>query len=334
METILNQVKDSSAKKKIFIVAAAVVLLVLLPVFVQGYWLRVITSIFMYCILAESVNIIAGYSGYPALGNVVFFGTGAYVTAVLMKYTQIPFIAALIISGVMCALYAFAVGLPILRLRGRYFLMATVALLGVSKELVANMEFTGGGKGITLPVLAGSPRFIYSYFYYVMLAIMLACILTTFLIERNRIGYALRAIKFDEDAAGVMGINTTIYKVMAWSISALFTGMAGSAFAYWMTYIDPRVVFDMVTSVSMYLMFVFGGAGTLWGPILGAIFIELLSEVVWSNFLELHYLVLGSIMVFVVLFMPKGLIEILRKSYLKLKTKLPNKADKKLNTQN
>lgn len=315
MTTLPNQPGQAglASFKKVIWPLVFLLIFALVPVFVQGYWLRVLTSVFMYAIMAASVNIIAGYSGYPALGNVVFFGTGAYVTAVAMNRMGLSFFPALFMAGAICALYALIVGLPILRLRGRYFLMATVALNEASREIITNMEITGGGKGITLPVLAGSPQFIYGFFYYVMLAVLAAVVIVTMWMERHRIGYALRAIRFDEDAAGVMGIHCTTFKVGAWVLSAIFTGLAGSVFAYWMTYIEPKVVYDLVTSVKMYLMFVFGGAGTLWGPILGAFFIEIISELVWSKFLELHYLVMGSVMILVVLFMPKGIADLIRK---------------------
>ncbi|HYE84324.1 MAG TPA: branched-chain amino acid ABC transporter permease [Clostridia bacterium] len=323
MINVLKETKLMDRKWSISIVLPFIFLLtfVLLPLTIQGYWLRVLTSVFMYAIMAQSVNIIAGYSGYPALGNIVFFGTGAYVTAMAMTHWHFPFFLALLIAGLACAFYAFIIGLPVLRLRGRYFLMATIALTEATRQVVTNLEITGGGKGLTLPVFQGTPQVIYSFFYYLMFGILVACIITTFLLARSRVGYALKAIRYDEDAASVMGINAVIYKVLAWVISAFFTGLAGSVFAYWMTFIEPVVVYEIVTSVKMYLMFVFGGAGTLWGPILGAFFIEIISELVWSNFMELHYLVLGTIIILVVLFMPKGLMDLLKRIVEKLKFK-------------
>lgn len=289
------------------------VVLILLPFVVGGYWMRVLTSVFMYAVLAESLNIIAGYAGYLALGNAVFFGFGAYVGAVLMTALHWPIPLALFMTGVVSAAFAAIIGLAILRLSGKYFLMATIGLLGLVGQAVTNLDITGGGHGINLPVLYGSPQTIYSLFYYLMLFILVAVTVTVAIMERRRFGYALRAIKFDEDAAGVMGIRAVGYKTGAWAMSAFFTGLAGGVFALWMTYIDPPSVFDIGMSVKMYLMFLFGGAGTLFGPIIGAAFIELVSELVWSRFLDIHYLVLGVIIMLVVIFMPKGIMNLIQR---------------------
>ncbi len=288
------------------------VFLLLSPLLLSGYWLRVLTSTFMYAILASSVNLIAGYAGYPAFGNVVFFGWGAYTTSLFMCRASCSFPLSLIMGSLTCALLAAILGLMILRLRGRYFLIATVGLLEGSRELATIWgSLTGGGRGLVLPVPEGTASEIYAYFYYVMFLTLCLCILTSFFVQKSRIGYALRSIKYDEEAAAMMGINTTIYKSMAWSLSALFTGAAGGIFSYWMSYIEPCVVFDIVTSVKMYLMFNFGGAGTVAGPVLGAFFVEFLSELVWSRFLEIHYLILGCLMVFIAMFLPRGIIGLL-----------------------
>lgn len=292
-----------------WLITIAIVLL--LPLILGGYWVRLLTSVWMYAIMALSVNIIAGYAGYPALGNTVFFGTGAYVVAVAMNNFHLGFPQALVLAGVGCALYAILVGLPVLRLTGRYFLMATLGLLWLTREIVTNLSSTGGGSGINVPVLSGSVTFVNNFFYYLMLGLCLACVLVSLLVERSRFGYALRAIRHDEEAANIMGIASTRYKVVAWGISAFFTGLAGGAFAYWMTYIDPQTVFDIATSLRVYLMFIFGGAGTVLGPIIGAAFIEIVFEQVWTNFLELHYLILGILVIAVTMFMPQGLVPVL-----------------------
>lgn len=303
----------SKRKWSWLVIVLLLVILAVLPFAISGYWLRVLTSVFMYAVMAESLNIIAGLAGYPALGNAVFFGAGAYCMAVLATGLGWPIPLALLGTGVFCALLASVLGMAILRLSGKYFLMATIGLLGLTGQVVTNLEITGGGHGINLPVLSGSPQMIYSLFYYVMLAILVLVVATTAIIMRNRFGFALRAIRFDEDAASVMGIRPVGYKTAAWALSALFTGLAGGVFALWMTYIDPPSMFDISTSVKMYLMFLFGGAGTLFGPLIGAAFIEVVSELVWSRFPGFHYLVLGLIIMLVVVFMPKGIMELIQR---------------------
>ena len=178
-------------------------------------------------------------------------------------------------AGLGASLFSVVVGLPILRLKGQYFLMATMGLLELLREIITNLSFTGGGQGITLPMFPGGAATANHYFYYLMFGLMIVSILCTFYISRSSLGYAFRAIRFDEEAASVMGINPTMYKTSAWALSAFFTGMAGGAYAYWMSYIDPGEAFQMTPSIKMYLMMVLGGRGTVLGPIIGAFFIEM-----------------------------------------------------------
>jgi len=287
--------------------------LLLAPFLLRGYWVRLLTNMFMFGILAESVNIIAGYCGYLALGNMVFFGLGAYTGAVLMTKFSFSFIPALIIAGLGASLFSGFVGLPILRLRGQYFLMATMGLLELLREITTNISLTGGGQGITLPIFPGGAAAANHFFYYFMFGLMVASIISTLYISKCRLGYAFRAIKFDEDAASVMGINPTPYKTAAWAISAFFTSLTGAGYAYWMSYIDPGEAYQIMPSIKMYLMMVLGGGGTVLGPIAGAFFIEFISELVWGKFLELHFLILGLILVFVVIFTPKGFMDLFRR---------------------
>lgn len=288
-------------------------LLLLMPLVIKGYWLRLLTNMFMFAILAESVNIIAGYCGYLALGNMFFFGLGAYTVAVLMTKFNFSFYFAITIAGFGASLFAVLIGLPILILKGQYFLMATVGLLELLREITTNLSFTGGGQGITLPIFPGGAYVANIFFYYYMFFLMVIIILVTLYISKSHLGYAFKAIKFDEDAASVIGINPTPYKTLAWAISAFFTSLTGGGYAYWMSYIDPGEVYQIMPSVKMYLMMILGGAGTVFGPIIGAFFIELISELVWSKFLELHLLLLGIILVLVVIFTPKGFIELIQK---------------------
>ena len=308
---------DRQSQKKLWFVLGGMACLFLLiaPMGIRGYWVRLLTNMFMFGVLAESVNIIAGYCGYLALGNMLFFGLGAYVVAVLMAKLAFGFTLSLIIAGLGASLFSVVVGLPILRLKGQYFLMATMGLLELLREITTNLPVTGGGQGITLPMFPGAAATANHYFYYLMLGLMFACILCTFYISRSPLGYALSAIRFDEEAASVMGINPTIYKTWAWALSAFFTGLAGGTYAYWMSYIDPGEAFQMTPSIKMYLMMVLGGRATVLGPVIGAFFIEFISEVVWGEFLELHFLILGLILVIVVVFAPKGLMGLSQKGF-------------------
>ena len=278
------------------------------PAFVSGYWLRVVTSALMFGVLAQGANIISGYAGCPALGNIVFFGVGAYGAAVLMTALKLAFFPALLLSGLIGTAYALILGIPVLKTKGHYFVMATIGLNDATHELVNNIDsLTQGSRGIALPLPDTGNVPIPVFFYFVMLAILLAVIFATWGITRSRMGYALKAIKSDGEAARAVGINVTFYRVGAWAISAFFTALAGGAFAYWMTFIEPHVVFDIVMSVKMFIMMALGGAGTIIGPTVGAIILELLSETVWGGFPQLHYVVLGAALIAVVVLLPEGM---------------------------
>jgi branched-chain amino acid transport system permease protein len=290
-------------------------LIVLLPFFVSGYWVRLFTHIFMYAALAESTNILMGFTGYVPFGNVVFFGMGAYSVAILMGH-GVPFFAALGIGAVVCFLFTLAIGHPILKMKGHYFAIATMGVSEAVKQIVTNLDITGGGSGLNvLPLQLPTVEQVYLFFYFLMFLILVATVLVTSFILHSRMGYALRSIKANEDGAKSIGINAPLFKMLAWAISAFFTGLAGGVYAYWMTYIDPPSVFDIVIAVKFIIMILVGGAGTIWGPLIGAFFIEFISEMVWSKFLIFHLTILGSIIVFVIIFMPKGLIWFYRKRF-------------------
>jgi branched-chain amino acid transport system permease protein len=299
-----------------WVVAGLVVALVLLlPWVLSGYWVRVFTSIFMFAALAQSVNFMAGFTGYADFGNVVFFGVGAYTTTLLMTRAGVPFVAAVVAGGGVAALAAAVVGVPLLRLRGHYFAIATLGVLEAVREITTNVAFFGGGMGITLPVFTEAPEPFFRLIYYAMLAALCAYTAIAWWLTRSRFGYALRTIKSDEEAAAVIGIPATRYKVSVWAISACCTGLVGGLYAYWLKYIEPPFVFDILISVKAWIMMLLGGAGTLLGPIAGAFLLELLSVFIWGQFLRGHMMILGAAIVLVVLFMPAGFMELARRRF-------------------
>lgn len=274
----------------------------------SGYWMRLLSTVFMAVALAQAMNLMVGYAGYPALGNLAFFGTGGYVTVIVMNRLEWPFAVALLLAALVAALYAGLLGLPILRLRGAYFGIATIGINEVTRELVYNLtDLTGGGQGVTLPFFPGDIAQQQAFFYYLMLGLAALATAVVWWLSRTRLGYALRALKADEDGARAMGIETTLAKTATWAISAAITGAVGSAYAYWLSFLEPAPVFDITLSVKYYIIAILGGAGTIAGPIAGALVFELLAELVWSNFLSLHMLVLGVLVVLLALFMPKGI---------------------------
>lgn len=296
--------------------AGAVLFLIFGPFFLSAYWLRILTQTFMFAVLAQAINIIAGYAGYPAFGNVVFFGLGAYATGVLVVKFNAPFILSMMVGIGICLFFTLIFGLPVLRLRGHYFAIATLGLNEATKALTDNLTaLTGGGMGLSLPLIPGDVETNSRFFYYMFLGTMALCLLVTHFLMRSRFGFAIRSIRSNERSAEGMGINTIRYKVLAWMVSAGFTSIAGSLYAYWMSHIEPAIVFDMAIAIKAFVMFLLGGAGTLLGPILGAFILETVSTFAWSHLLNYHLATLGGIIIIIVIFMPRGVVFFLQERF-------------------
>src|SRR6266540_3319624 len=203
----------------------------------------------MFATLALAWDIIGGWTGYPSFGNVVFFGLGGYTVAVLMAKAGWSFWPALPIAAAIGTVFAILIGLPILRLRGHYFAIATLGVAEGMREVVLNMpSLTGGGAGITIPAVGAEATTSYpgnTGFYYLFLALLVVALLVNLRISRGRFGYALRAIRQDEDGAAAMGVNTTRAKVAAFAVSGALTAMAGSIYAFQQVAIYPQRLFSV-----------------------------------------------------------------------------------------
>jgi branched-chain amino acid transport system permease protein len=181
------------------------------------------------------------------------------------------------------------------------------------REIVNTMPgFTGGGKGLNLAMLRISVAAQAQFFFYAMLALAVLCTAAAIVIHRSKLGFGLRCIQQNEDAASILGVNTYAYKTAAFSLSAVFVGVAGAIYASWVNYIDPPDVFDVLLAVKPMVMVLLGGLGTIFGPALGAVILLAFEELVWRNFLTIHSAVLGVIIVVLVLFLPNGLLSLIR----------------------
>jgi branched-chain amino acid transport system permease protein len=298
----------ASGGKPLLIGAALVLLFALAPAGLSPFLVQFLINLFMLAALAEGWNIIGGFTGYASFGNVAFFGIGAYTTGVLLTAAQWPFALALPAGGLLAMAFAGLIGIPILRLKGHYFAIATLGVAETMREIVYNLKITGGGTGLTMPITRSALPF-----FYLMLGILTAVTLVNWWISASRFGYGLIAIREDEDAAAAMGINTALYKTAAFALSGLFAGLTGGVFAYWITFIDPEGVFRVIVTIQMIIMAVFGGMGTVVGPLLGALVLATVSEVLSTHLVSLAELFNGVIVILVVLFMPKGLADVIRK---------------------
>jgi branched-chain amino acid transport system permease protein len=290
--------------------ALALVLLSVYPLWATGYGIRVMLQLFMWIALAQSWNLISGLTGYVSFGHVAFFGMGSYATAILVV-KGVAWPLAAVGGGVMAVVLAFVIGWPCLRLKGPYFAIAMLGLNEVLRVMASYFEgLTGGGLGLSLPTLDASVRI-----YYAMGLVAVAVTGLTYLIVTSRFGLRLMTIREDELAAEAMGINTFRYKIYAFLLSAAAPGIVGGLAARDMGYIEPISVFPLVTTITMIVMVLFGGKGTIWGPVLGAVILFTFQELVWAHFPHAHQVLLGAIIVTVVLVMPRGILGVLQQKY-------------------
>jgi branched-chain amino acid transport system permease protein len=279
---------------------------------------RTVTVIFMFVALAEAWNLIGGFAGYASFGQVAFFGIGGYYTAVAMSVWHAGFWTSLLLSGIVAALFAILIGIPLLRLRGHYFAIATLGVAEGMREVVTNLPgLTGGGAGITVPTVgidATTPYLGNDGFYLLFLALAALSVLVGGLVSRSKFGYGLRAIHQDEDAAAAMGINTTRLKVAAFALSGFIIGLVGSSYAFQQVTIFPARLFDVDITVLMVVMVVIGGSGTVLGPLLGAVALQFLSEYLRQHFTNLHTFILAGIIMLAVLLLPQGAVNYVREA--------------------
>ena len=298
----------------------AVLALLLLPLVGNNYIIRLATVMLMYSVLALSWNFIGGQIGYPSFATASFFGLGAYAGA-LCQAKGVPMLLAWCIGGVSAALFAWFLGLAILHLRGHYFAIASLITAEVLREIINSAtEITGGGMGVNIPVLRMGVDEQAKLFYYAMFMIAAVTLAVSAYVRKRPLGFGFRCIKQNEDAANMIGINTTIFKTIAFTLSSVFVGCTGAFYASWVNYIDPEDVFEVLISVKPIVMVLLGGAGTLMGPVIGAGVFLFLEELVWRNFLTFHAGVLGLVVIFLVLFLPTGLLSLDFRKLLNWKT--------------
>jgi len=288
--------------------AAALGVAVAFPAFAGGYYVRLATGIYMFGALASAWNLVGGYTGYPDFGGAAFLGIGAYTTGILMLRAHLPFAAALGAGGALAVLAAVGMGTLLLRLRGHYFAIATLGFMLVLRQVAANLPITGGGSGMNLPIASA-----FTPFYYWMLGAVVLGALGGALLPRSRAGYAIAAIRENQDAAQVLGIEPLPYKILAYASNALLFGAVGGIYAYWFTFIDPPTVFNIDFSIQAVVMTLLGGPGTALGPVAGAIILKILDTILTNISLFLHNVFFGALVCVLIIFAPRGLAEVLRR---------------------
>jgi branched-chain amino acid transport system ATP-binding protein/branched-chain amino acid transport system permease protein len=280
------------------------------------YRQTVLILIFLLAIQASGWNTIAGFTGYVSLGQSAFLGIGAYTVGMLSGHIHVSPLLLAPLGGVTAAITAAILGATITRTREHAFVIITIAFLFLMQTIGLNARgFTGGSNGITLPLPRWSSDLGNIPFYYSFLALMVVAVLLSWWIRRTKFGMGLIAIREDEDKAAAIGVRASAYKTLAFVCSAVLIGVAGGVYAYFLTFIDPRGMFDILVSVQIVLAALIGGRGTIWGPILGAFIVEPLNEI--TNSLAaaegMHLFVFGLVLGAVVMFMPRGIIPTVRR---------------------
>ncbi len=274
--------------------------------------------VFMLVTLASSINIIMGYTGYISFGHIVFFGIGGYIAFWLMQTQGAHFVVAALVGAVPAAAIAALIGVPILRLRGAYFALATIGINEATRSFVTNFEPFGGSVGMFFNFAVydayGGAREAGQLAYYAMTLIALSTIAASYLIKRSKFGLSLMAIREDQDVAMIVGIDPARAKVIAFVISAFFPALAGATFFFKNGIIEPGHAFDLLRSIESLVMVVLGGTGTVAGPIVGAAVYEWLRGFLITNpvLASFQLFIAGLLLLLTVLFVTAGLVGWLR----------------------
>lgn len=314
--------KDFAARRRRDLILAAALALIaaLTPLFVKDVVVQnILILTLMYAGLSQSWNILSGYCGQISLGHALYFGLGAYTTELLFtKFGVLPWFGMLA-GGVVSALIAMGLGYPFFRLRGHYFVIATIVIAEIGLLLFHNWEWAGAAMGITIPIRGDSwlkfqfLRTKLPYFYFALALCCLAWFVTWWL-ENSKWGFWWRAVKDNPEAAESLGVDVFNSKMGAAAVSAFLVAIGGSFYAQFVSYIDPESVMGFQFSLLMALPAVLGGIGTLWGPVLGAAILIPLTELTRFKFggsgRGVDLIVYGTLIVLISLALPRGLLSL------------------------
>lgn len=270
---------------------------------------RMLLVTLIWVVTSLAWNLLGGVTGQVSFGFAVFYGLGAYATALSINAGAHAYLA-LLAGGLAAAAGSVVVGLPTFRLRGPYFAIATIGVNEAVRIVMANLEATGGASGYR--ILESGP-FNQAEQYHAALGAALFAFLVSWAVMRSRFGLALRAIREDQDAAADLGVYAFGYKLGVHAIAAYLTGLAGGTFARYSAYIHPDGVFSFATSVSILLMPVIGGVGTLLGPVIGAVVYGAVQEELVVRFPQFHLLLYGVLLILIILFEPRGVMGLARR---------------------
>ncbi|MBX9991143.1 MAG: branched-chain amino acid ABC transporter permease [Phreatobacter oligotrophus] len=283
-------------------ILAAAVVLAPLPLVAGSYWMALLVNVLMYAVLATAWALFSGPTHYVSLATAAFFGLGAYTMAFLGE--KLPLALVYPVAALIGAVIATIVGLSTLRLSGVYFVIFTFGLAELVRQLVTWAEAKYGGTVGRFVFIEVTQQGI----YWMLLGMLVLVLLTGFLVQRSRLGWALKAIGEDETVARHAGIDTTVSKVAVFVISATFMTVVGAIMAPRWTYIDPSIAFNPIISFQVLIMALLGGAARLYGPILGVVPLAILFEILQANFPNSFSILLGLAFLVIVYFVPSGIV--------------------------
>lgn len=292
--------------------AVVFLVLVLLPTMTEGYLVTLFTDILKFAILAVAWMMFSGPTGYMSLATAAFYGLGFYIAAVFNG--TLPFAVVIVVAGILGFIVALGVGALTLRLKGVYFAIFTFALVLLVNNVVLEIErLVTGTRG----------RFVHTEStataYYAIFIVAVLTVVVAVLLRRSRYGLALQSIGEHEEAAAHSGINVVQTKVLTFAGSAVFMGMAGAIIATRRTYIDPGIAFNLNTSFLPVLMAMFGGMGTLVGPVIGAALFTYIGELLLTRFPDLYMLIFGVVLILAITFMPNGVMGLAQQLWRKIR---------------
>jgi branched-chain amino acid transport system permease protein len=288
---------------RVLSVALAFLLVLVGPLYLSPYGIVLAFSLFVYITLAQAWNLVGGYGGQFSLAHAMFVGIGSYATAVLLIHTRVPLAAAIVLSGMCAGVVATITGLPLFRLRGHYFAVASLGVALAAQAWMVNWSYTGASSGLTLPdraLLDGITQ------YYMAAGLMILTLLCVAVVARSRFGLRLLAIRDNEDAAAELGVRVLAVKLGAFVLSAFFVGVVGALVAVQNLSIEPNSAFSLTWTITMIVMAVTGGLATLIGPIIGAVVIYAIQQQ-FQDYGSWSTLFTGGALVLIVVVAPAGL---------------------------
>jgi branched-chain amino acid transport system permease protein len=268
---------------------------------------RTATMLVFAIAIASAYNIIGGITGYPSFGHVVFLGVGAYSSAILYSEFGVEWWMTVPLGGVAALLLSVPLGPILLRLKGHYFAIATLALHLAVQQYIGAFPFLGGGRGWFVPT-----QLSFDVYYWVFLTLAALIVGINLLLSRSQVGTALRGIGKNEPRAKTLAIPTSWYKNISWNMSTFLLGVVGVFYGNLLGFIDQASVLSLTITLDMIMYGIVGGMGTVWGPVLGAVILMPMEEFVWANYIDFHLLLKGFLIIAFVLYFPKGLIYYVR----------------------